>query len=299
MSEGGGPMSEGGRPMSAPSWEPANEVERAMLQALLEGDQRSYFQLVAVAELYLPQVSGLPAGDQRFVTVELGGGMFLPVFTSVRALAARAGRAYDSYTVTNYLELRRKWPDPDWRLAINIGTPLDAYMPVEAIAEAAVGDLEVPTAAELMAAAEEEVAYDEALRGLRDAQPYPDEDPLAALRAAGEAGDAYGFLDRLLDFPVLIPVARPVPAEAILEDDFPWLPTADHMIEVFTSREELERRLPEPVDTIEAALTFVSANWPAGYGLRIDPGSERNIELEAYLVPLLCTMQPPEPPVTT
>jgi hypothetical protein len=280
----------------APSWEPANEVELAMLQALLAGDQRAYFQLLGGAQLYLPQVSGLPAGDQRFVTVELGGSVYLPVFTSVQALAARAGRAYDSYTVTSYLELRRKWPDPDWRLAVNIGTPLDVYMPIDAVADVAMGDLEVPTAAELMTAAEEEVSYDEALRALRNAEEYPDEDPLAALRAAGAAGDAYGFLDRLLDLPVLIPVARPVPAEAILEDDFPWLPTADRWIEVFTSREELERSHPEPVHTVEAALTFVSANWPAGHGLRVDPGSEQNIELADYLVPLLVTFQPPGEP---
>ncbi len=270
-------------------WEPANDTERALLAAAADDDRRAYFQVVAAAELYLPQVVADRGGEQRFLTVHAFDQTLLPVFTSVQALAAQLRGAVDGYTVTNYAELRRKWPDPLWRLAINPGTPVDAYLPVEAVAEAAMGDAIVPTLSELVVAAAEEEDLEERLAERHATAAYPEE-PAAALRAAATAGDVYGYVERLLDTVVLIPVARPAAAEDILEPGFPWRPDGD-VIEVFTDAAALARAYPEGVPTVAVALPFALACWPEGYGLRVDPGGD-GIELAADQVVWLLTLTP-------
>jgi SseB protein N-terminal domain len=275
-------------------WQPVNEVERAMMLAAGEDDRQAYFQLVAVADLFLPQIAGDESTEQRFLTVHAFDQVFLPVFTSVQALAAQFAGAINGYTITNYAELRRKWPDPQWRLAINPGTPVDAYLAIESVEEAAVGDVEVPTMAELAEAAEQDEAAEQELQALYAAGDYADDDPDAALLAAAQAGDVYGYLDRLLDSLVLIPTIRPAEAERILEPDFPWLPGPGQMIEVFTSPEALARAHPDPIPTVEVALPFALAMWPDGFGLRVNPGGDNGIEVAAADVLPLLSINPAE-----
>jgi hypothetical protein len=277
-------------------WQPVNEVEEAMMLAASEDDRQAYFQLVAVADLFLPQIAGDESTEQRFLTVHAFDQVFLPVFTSVQALAGQFAGAINGYTITNYAELRRKWPDPEWRLAINPGTPVDAYLSIESVEEAAVGDVVVPTMAELTEAAEEDEGIEQELQALYAAGDYPVDDPDAALLAAAQAGDVYGYVDRLLDSLVLIPTTRPAGAEEILEPDFPWLPGPDQMIEVFTDPEALARTHPDPVPAVEVALPFALAMWPDGYGLSVNPGGDNGIVVAADEVLLLLTINPSEPP---
>ncbi|GAA4599556.1 hypothetical protein BJY16_003118 [Actinoplanes octamycinicus] len=269
--------------MTGAVWEPAGAVEETLLGAAVADDRQLFFQVLASSDLYLPQLSGA-SGPQRFVTLHAIGQVFLPVFTSVRGLAARFGHAVDGYTVTNFAELRRKWPDPDWRLAINPGTPIGAYLSVDALVQAALGELQVPTLGELAETAERDELLDAELRQRHADASYPDspDDP-AALRAAVEAGDVYGYLDRLLDANVLIPTARPAdPAEILADDEFPWLPGPDATVEVFTSVEALARRHPAGTPpVVEVALAFALAMWPEGHGIAVDPDSEASFRLPA------------------
>lgn len=277
-------------------WQPVNEVERAMLLAAGEDDRQSYFQLVALADLFLPQIAGDDSPEQRFLTVHAFDEVFLPVFTSVQALARQFAGAVNGYTMTNYSELRRKWPDPQWRLAINPGTPIDAYLSVENVERAAVGDLAVPTLAELAEAAEQDETDEQELRALQAAGDYPEDDPAAALAAAARAGDVYGYLDRLLDSLVLIPTTRHAAAEEILEPGFPWMTGPDQMIEVFTTPEALARTQSGPVPAVEVALPFALAAWPEGYGLSVDPGGDTAIKVAAEDVLVLLTLTPADSP---
>ncbi len=259
-------------------WEPANDVERALLGMAAEDDRQGYFQLIAVADLYLPQIAGEESAEQRFLTVHAFDQVFLPVFTSVEALAGQFGHAINGYTITTFAELRRKWPHPDWRLAINPGTPVDAYLSVDSFAQAAMGDVIVPTMSELVTAAEEEADTEQMLRERQAAGDYPD-DPDAALLAAAQAGDVYGYLERLLDALVLVPTTRPVEPDAILEPGFPWRPGADGTIEVFTSDEAFARTHPDPVPAVRVALPFALAVWPEGHGITVNPGGLDGITL--------------------
>ena len=276
-------------------WEPANDVERTLLAMAAEDDRQGYFQLIAVADLFLPQIAGDTASAQRFLTVHAFDQVFLPVFTSVEALAGQFGHAVNGYTVTNFAELRRKWPDPDWRLAVNPGTPVDAYLSVDSFAEAAMGEVVVPTMSELAAAAEEEADTEQLLRERHAAGDYPD-DPDAALLAAAAAGDVYGYVERLLDALVLVPTTRPVEPEALLEPDFPWRPGADGTIEVFTNDEAFARTHPEAVPAVRVALPFALAVWPEGHGITVNPGGPDGITLAADEVPWLLSFHPGQTP---
>jgi hypothetical protein len=136
-------------------WQPANAAEEHMADALVRGDGREFFKVVSTAELFLPAFADQRNHTtmQRFVTALIFDLTFLLVFTSVKALVCFAGGVADAYTVTSYEELLQNWPDPLWRLAVNPGTPIDAYLPIEAVGPAADGRLAVPTLAEAMATA--------------------------------------------------------------------------------------------------------------------------------------------------
>jgi hypothetical protein len=261
-------------------WEPANDVERTLLGMAAEDDRQGYFQLIAVADLYLPQIAGDASPEQRFLTVHAFDQVFLPVFTSVEALAGQFGHAINGYTITNAAELRRKWPHPDWRLAVNPGTPVDAYLSVDAFAEAAMGDVVVPTMSELVAAAEEEEENERLLRERHAAGDHQG-DPAAALPAAAQAGDVYGYLELLLDALVLVPTRHPVEPDAIVEPGFPWRLGEDGTVAVFTSDEAFARTHPEPVPAVRVALPFALAVWPEGYGITVNPGGPDGITLGA------------------
>jgi hypothetical protein len=265
----------------AGSWRPANAAERAMARAAAEGDRREYFRVLATADLYLPRLLDDAAGEQRFVTATLFDQTFLLVFTSVEAMARQVEGVADGYTVTSYQELRQKWPRPTWRLAVNLGSPLDAYAPVDAIAEAAAGQAVVPTMAELMVQAAQDENRVPAAGRTPPTEAVDDVD--AALLDAAQAGDVHGYLAVLLDAAVLVPTEREVadPNE-ILDPGFPWRRTgpADRsVIEVFTSADALARAHPGAGPAVTVALPFALAVWPQGCGLSVNPGSRSGIEL--------------------
>jgi hypothetical protein len=260
------------------SWAPANETEQAMAEAVLSGQRRDYFQMLATAELYLPAFAERDErGPQRFLTMELLDQEYLPVFTSPEALAAALGPRAEAYTVTNYPELHRKWPSPQWRLAVNPGTPIDAYVTIDAIPGAAMGDLVVPTAAEIVAEAQQ--------AGIGAGQP--DSDTSAALRTAMARQDVDGYVHALLDTEVIVPVTHPVPAADILRPEFPWRPvnrpTIDAApqepaesptIEVFTSAATFQTVYPAGVPSVTVTFPAVVVGWPDdAYQLAVDPGT--------------------------
>jgi hypothetical protein len=287
-------------------WEPANEAERALAQALAAGDQREFFRVLSTVDLYLPQLAADSGADgvQAFITAVVFERTFLPVFTSVETMARQVAGVADSYTVTNYAELRSKWPSDQWRLAINGGSPLEAYLPVEAVEEAAAGRSVIPNAidafqelavddlvAEIEAAGQETAAGEpadleadfEAAMARRSAtdEPFPDVDELLSV-AAGQ-GDSVGYLNALLDAVVVVPVARDVDDPTrILEVDFPWRPVGTppaRSIEVFTSDRLFAQAYPDPVPSVTVSIVLLLTVWPEGYGLSVNPGSEWTVDL--------------------
>jgi hypothetical protein len=266
-------------PSQPPLWEPANAAEQELAEAVQAGAQEDYFRIVGTVDLFLPQyLSAEPTEGQRFLTMDILGHPFLPVFTSFQALAAGVGALVDGYTTTNYPELRRKWPNPAWRLAINPGTPIDAYVEIEAVAAVAVGDITLPTMVEaiLDEAAAQKDTEDEA-------EPYVDVD--AALTEAAEAGDGEAYLRALADAVVIVPIAEPVEdASALLDEDFPWRiggTPEQPAIDVFTSRQLFEHAYPAGTPHLEAALAFFLTAWPDGYAMTVNPGARMGVVVPA------------------
>ncbi|MFJ6198346.1 SseB family protein [Micromonospora sp. NPDC092111] len=299
------------------SWQPANDTERALLRAARDDDRTGFFRILTRAELYLPQLrDDGDDGSQRFVTMDLFGQPFLPVFTSVETMAPRVAGVADAYTVTGYAELRERWPVAGWRLAVNPGTPLDAYLPVEAVQAAADGELSVPAGAEILAEIAEAAADDEIAGAGADgddgdlaaefaaamarpgAAPAGEPDTAELLRDAAERQDPTGYVDALLDAVVVLPTARPVDDPARLVDlDFPWRsvgPPEAPLVEVFTSPERFARAYPDGTPSLRATLVSLLTVWPQGHGLAVDPDSPAGITLPADQVPFLLLWPAPD-----
>lgn len=254
-------------------WLPANQTEQAMLAALDRDDRREYFRLVSRALLYLPGYSAETAADpQRFVTLDLAGQTYLLVFTSPEALGvAVAGTSADGYRTTSCAELAEKWPNPAWRLAIDAGTPIDAYLEISALAGAVDGTLAVPSAAELVTAPDDQ-----------DSPPRTELE--ATLWAALAAGDTDGYLQNLVVATVLMATGAPTTLERLLDDDFPWVAAGSPgtpTIAVYTSPERAVGRLDPAAPVLTAPLVAIVACWPgADHRLSIDPGARHGITLD-------------------
>ena len=199
-------------------------------------DTSAYFSVVRSTELLLPAFAhDRPGGGQRFVTRDLFGRTHLLVFTSVEALVAQVRDVADAYARTSYAELRRVWPDSRWRLAINHGSPIDAYVTVDMVEQAASGDVRVPTGADVVAAAR--------------AATLPDTVD-AEFEAAMIRIDVDGYLGGLLNSLVIVLTSIQVDGIAdLLGPDFPWLAVSSPppgSIQVFTSRLAYARTHPRP-----------------------------------------------------
>ena len=178
------------------------------------------------------------------------------------------GVGVDTVSV-KFVQLIAAWPDESWSFAVNPGTPIDAYVTVDAVEQAALGRLTVPTAAQLATEARQAAAVDR---------------PPGDLRAALDRGDLDGYLHALLDADVIVPVAEPVAAERIIEPGFPWRPVQRNgsmSIEVFTSA----TTLPGAAETVVVPFTAVLVGWPGdGYGLVVDAGTPQEMTVPAEAV---------------
>jgi len=221
------------------------------------------------------------------VTASVLGETYLLVYTSVEEMRARLPGGVDGYSMTTYAELRSRWPSPEWRLAVNAGSPLEAYVALDAVEGAAAGEVVLPTMAELVDDARGELA-----------EPSPVDDVESALAAAAAEGDVDRYVGVLLDATVTLPTEHAVadPAE-ILDPDFPWRRggTAERpVIEVFTSPALLEAAHGGGVPAVAVALPFALAVWPDECGLSVNPGHPTGIEVPSDQVPWLLLWGAPD-----
>ena len=283
-----------------PQWEPANETERALAKALTDGDQQAFFGIIAAAELYLPQVGQEETGEQTFITAELFGQTVLVVYTSLEGLTASVAGVADAYTVTTYPELLERWPQPQWRLAVNPGYPIDAYLPVEEVGAAAKGDVKLPTAAEVIVAG---FAEDEQATQVFDTD--------TVLRDAAERNDPGTYIDTLLDSTVVVPTAHAVEdPEQLLDQQDWWRPAGteqEPVLEVFTSEEAFFAAFPmartDPatgwVHSVTMPFVLLLGVWPEGTALAVNPRTDFGIELPAQDVQALLLWEPEDPAAGT
>src|SRR5690606_4915710 len=109
--------------------------------------------------------------------------------------------------VARYEELRDLWPAPEWRLAINPGLPIAAYLPVDLVEPGARGELVPKLSPEVV------------IHPLGDGQwePWPPGGANQALLDAVSHADGAEYLDALLDSTVTVPTTRRI-SEAEVDD---------------------------------------------------------------------------------
>jgi hypothetical protein len=255
-------------------WQPANETEAAMARALVAGDRQQFFGVIATADLYLPQVVQEEADGQTFITGQFAGRTVLPVFTSVEALVAVAG----GYTVTGYTELREKWPNPEWLLAVNPGCPIDACLPIGSVDAAARGGVASQTMAEAIVDALAE--NPEAAADLLDTDH--------ALHTAATRGDAVAVVETLLGSTVVVPTAGEMAdPEAVLTAEAPWLITGAPdapLIEVFTSVDAFHAACDPPPPSVSLSLVLLLTIWPEDVGMAVNPRTPIALSLSSEQV---------------
>jgi hypothetical protein len=225
------------------AYPPANDVERQLLRLL--GDSDGYLRVIRTAPLYVPVLGANPSAQQPLVWRH-DGVPHLAVFTSLAALRLRAGNSAEAYRVTDADELAARWPDPAWRLAINPGTPIGAY-------------LAAPTLTVPLTEGVPGVEFDAA------ATFAPGTPMEQVMRLARDVNDPGTLLDALVVSPVVMPTAVAAHASQIGELDFPWLVDLRGpapVINVFTSTERLDEGGYAQATTVRADFVAILKAWP-------------------------------------
>jgi hypothetical protein len=265
-------------------WAPANEQERALCAALAVDDRPGYFRLLATNPLYLPVPPGTePPAPQQFLTRDLAGRTYLVVYTSPETLAAAVGDAAVGYAVTGYPELRDRWPDPEWWLAVNPGLPIDCLLDVASLGEAAEDRLAVPTAAELVAEIARDPTVTAAVRQLLTSPPGASEPTVP--RPSSVPDTVTEHVVGLLRGRVLVPTAWPVVRpELIGEPGFPWRPeigAEPPTIALFTTPELLASAYPDGTPSLLVPFSTALLAWPdPSYALWLDPDGPLPLRLD-------------------
>jgi hypothetical protein len=234
-------------------WQPANEVERELASCLGQGDQPTYFQRLAAAQLFLPVVTTPgPDGTPQLVSWRVGERRYLPVFTSVTALTVAGLPGVDAVRRTSWRELRDGLPATGWALAVDPYSPIGVCVLLDGFDAAVRGVLTVPQLGPLPPS---------------PTRPGP-------LLQAIDAADPDAYLAALLGEPLLVPVTEP-PDYGLR----PTGPNADGQFAVLVYTDAAQRP-PDDRAYAAARLADVLRVWPdPDWWLVVDPGSEQQLVL--------------------
>ena len=117
------------------AWEPANQLEHQLRDALRDGDQDAYFAHVRTAELFVPlapeEAEAVLANTAAFTwpTATREGRTHVLAYTSAEAGRACLGPSYQHFFRMTLSDMARQWPDQEWWLALNSGLPIEGYLP--------------------------------------------------------------------------------------------------------------------------------------------------------------------------
>ena len=251
--------------MSRPAvWQPANDLERAMRDAMAASDAPGYVRALGSGPLYLPGFEAEPDGRQRLLTRVHEDRTYVLVFTSLEALADAVGVVTGGWRPTTLVDLAAAWPNPEWGLVVSPNTSIGAYLDPEHIAQ--IAELTTP----------------------EPVVPNADERE-RMMRSAQQAGNPAVYLDLLVTGEVLVPVEAPAAPADLAAPDFPWLVTTvddQPAVPVFTSAARLREGLPREPGSVRVEFVAVLRAWPdPRYRLAVNPGSALDATFDGAQVP--------------
>jgi hypothetical protein len=189
-------------------WEPSNEIERHLREALRAEDQDGYFRILAQIELVLPLSYEDPSGGgaDTWATWTTDDRTHILAFTSETALRVCLRNNAGASRRVSFTALAESWPDEEWWLAVNPGLPIEGYLPAWFVSQVAQGMTSVP----VDPAPQAEPAYDAPPRAEHEQYRRPERnDPFAA-------GQSDPFANPMAPAPApregsFMPPAPPVP----------------------------------------------------------------------------------------
>jgi hypothetical protein len=128
-------------------WEPSNETEHRLRDALRAEDQDGYFRILSQIELVLPLSAGDPSGlggADTWATWTTDDRTHILAFTSEAALNTCLRDNAGASRKVWFSSLSEAWPDDEWWLAVNPGLPIEGYLPAWFVLQVAQGDTAVP-----------------------------------------------------------------------------------------------------------------------------------------------------------
>lgn len=230
------------------NWQPANDVERALNEAMVRDSVDDFRAILGAATLHLPVPPGVTRGDSDLpwpTATAPDGRTFILAYTSAESMQTGATVPYGR--TVPFADVAHAWPAADAWLAVNLGTPLQAVFDAEAVARTA-------------------------WMGERTSYPLD-----AALRAAIRVNDQAAYALVLLAADLAVPVAPDAPPLIPVDDsDFGWwrstTPDGAPVIVAYSTPQRLQADLGD-VHYVVTDMTHVLAAWPQdGTALAVNPG---------------------------
>ncbi|QKW38360.1 SseB family protein [Actinomadura sp. NAK00032] len=246
-----------------PEFQPANDVERELLRAAANNDHDLFLQTLAATDVLLPVPPDLDfalrPGRPGFPwqTREVDGSTVVPVFTSPERLT-EASPPGTEYITLPFTVVLRYWPNHDWLLAINSGSPAGGTVLAQQLPGLA-------TWADQRAAQRMTDRFE------------PQNDIEQRLFDTARRRDTEAFYKILLGAQVLVPADADTPWGIVPGDpEFPWRPIPVHgrtSIQVFTSLKWMNDAIGSSRFIMPSLHEMVTA-WPdTEWTLVLNPGT--------------------------
>ncbi|HEU5160739.1 MAG TPA: hypothetical protein VFU43_27325 [Streptosporangiaceae bacterium] len=108
------------------------EVEGRLVEAKRSGDQTAYLALIGQIGLIVPSTGTSPGVE--FATTQLTDGTYVLTFTSPEAMHRVLRDQARHHRHVTMPRLAAEWPNPEWRLSIDLGLPSEAYFDASVVA---------------------------------------------------------------------------------------------------------------------------------------------------------------------
>ncbi|WP_305789935.1 SseB family protein [Symbioplanes lichenis] len=233
-------------------WVPVTAAERALLAA--GQDPAALLAALVTGPLLMPVSPAAAAGHEPagWATGTYDGVTHVLAFTSPQAIAACLPGQPVTYRTDSVPSLVANWPDPSWRLAVNVRLPIGLIL--DSADLAALPDLSVPGE--------------------------------APLRAAVEARDENAVTAAMLRAELIVPITAAT--RDLGDPDFSW-PRGPEGIAVYTSEERMRQAVGE-ADFIAVTSLQLTTNWPLdGPALLLNPGTPLAVAIAGSTVRELAT----------